>query len=282
MRIRNTILSGLLMLFTGLSAGSQTIDSTLFPYCRSLYIQGKLKEARDCYLIHDTNIYAIDAAARISRKLNERKEFKKLSKMLLSKGHQSGISYKLYAELNADDPSKYIKIIRKGLKVFENDTTLLTDLANYYLTKKIFADALSTVNKLLVLKKDDKKSLYFAKGYAYQMLNDDENALVYYNKAIELDSGYYDPYFNIASVYYNQAVKLLDDAIYVKNDVKYRNLRVKGNEILAKAIPYLRKADSIKPDNLTVLNILKTIYYRLGYENEYQEISKRIDILHSE
>lgn len=267
-----------LILFLGVTSQikAQTIDTTYFKDCYQFFENDNFVKARDCYLENDTNIYAIFNAAYISDKLNDSKSFKKLSKKLISKKMRSAISFKLYADLNIKDTVLYLKILNKGLKAFENDTILLAQKANYFFSIKDYKNGILCINSILSFKKEKNKTLYTARAWAYQMLNETELALIDYNEAIESDSLYFDAYFNIATIYYNQAVDLFEIANKELDNSKYNTIRENANIELAKSIPYLVQANKIKPNDLTILNALKTIYFRLKLEKEYQEINERI------
>jgi tetratricopeptide (TPR) repeat protein len=276
--MRQTVTIFILILVLAFDGKSQTADSTFsfLSNCISLQNNGLLKESRDCFLEHDTSIYAIQGAAIISQQLNDTKSFKSLSKKLLSKQYASPKSYKLCADLYVVNSSKFIQIINKGLSLFVNDTILLACKTNYFLTKKDYVNAIQTIDNLVRHKKVLDKNLFFSKGCAYDGLKDNFNALYYYNKAVGLDSNYYDPYFNIAVIHYNLAVELYTKADKETREKELAALKSNANNELAAAIPYLKKADEIRPDDMTVLNSLKTIYYYLKYDTEYLNIQKRI------
>ncbi len=280
--MKHIAIINILILIISVNANSQDLDSNLISDCRLLHDKGLLEEARNCYMQHDTSIYAIYGAAVISKQLQDSKSLKKLSKRLVSKKHRSPISYKLCADLYTDDSIKCIGIIKKGLKIFEDDSHLLLYQTNYYLTNKDFTSAISSIDELIKYNKVDIKSLFFAKGNVYQMIKDNKNALINYEKAINIDPEYFIVYFNIATIYYNQAVVLYDQADNERSDSEYLKLKTKAEKELAKAIPYLTKAAEIKPDDLMVLNTLKTIYYKLNKNEEFELIKKRIDKLNGE
>lgn len=269
----------LFILILSTKANAQKIDSTFFYECRQLQKKGMLEEARNCYLQHDTSSNSIYKAATISKQLEDWKTFKKLSEKLCSKKYASPTSYKLCADLYANDSTRYISIINKGLKRFKKDQTLLIQRVNYFLKNKDFTSAINTIDKLLQLKEEDITSLLFAKGVAYEALNDTANALIYYEEAINSDPNYFNAYYNIATIHYNRAVAYYNQ---INSDIdhnKYVQLQSEAQNELAKAIPFLTKAASISPTNLLVLKPLKIIYYKLERFDEYNAIQKQIDQL---
>jgi hypothetical protein len=257
---------------------SQKADTALFPECKDLYMQEKYKECFDCYQRHDTNINAIYNMALVSDLLNNKKDFKKFSKTLILKENRSPWSYGLYADLFAKkDSSKYLRKINKGLRVFKYDTILLNYKANYYLHKNDNKRLIPAISQLLYYSNWENKYAYHARGYAFMALKKDYNALADFNKAIEIDSLYYDAYYNIAIIYLNQAVDLYDLSMKEKDNDKYLELKEKADAALKKSIPYFLYADQIRPNEMEILDALKQIYKKLGRNEEYEEIKRKIE-----
>lgn len=119
--------------------------------------------------------------------------------------------------------------------------------------------------------------LYFAKGTMYDKLNNSEKAIESYQKAIEIDPKFFDPYFNISAVYYNKGVKLLEEAnkVPAKDIEKYDGLIAKANEEFKKALPFILKAYEIKPEDRSTVETLKNIYFR--YRRESEEMNKKYE-----
>ena len=95
--------------------------------------------------------------------------------------------------------------------------------------------------------------------------SDEQEALKWFGKAIEIDPNYVESLCNIGRVYYNQAVALSD-----KEEGGATAAQKKRTELLNKALPYLEKAYSINPDASYYL--LGNIYYALGNNAKYEEI----------
>ena len=257
---------------------SQSNSGDELKECQELYNLGKLEDAYNCYIQYE-NIYAFYNAALISQAQGYSKDFKKLSKKLISKKYISSESYRLYACLYKNDTLKYLKIIDKGLSKFKNDTILLTEKLNYYITDQDYKNMISTANELLKYKKTKSETFFYSNAYAYQMLNMKEEAIHFYQKAIESDSLYFDAWYSIASIYYNNAVELYKNAnvIPFNQKEKYENTIKSAEEEFRKAIPYFIKANEIDPKDLTLLNALKTIYYRLKMMPEYEKVKNIIE-----
>lgn len=274
--MKNIVIINIIILIFSSNAKSQDLDLTHIADCKLLHEKGLLKEARNCYLKHDNNVYAIYGAAMVSKQLSDLKSFNKLSQKLISKKYRSPISFKLCANLYTNNPIKFIEIIKNGLKNFANDTGLLALQINFYISQKNYIEIINLADTLIKYKHDQKR-LFFAKGYAYENIKDNKNALINYEKAIEIDSTYFDAYFNIGTFYYNQGVSLYKQANNQVGYDEHLQLTAKSEEEFKKAIPYFKKADEIKPDELRVLNILKTIYNTLKENDNLMQVERRID-----
>ncbi len=273
-----TFIAIIFICFSSLKA--QKIDTTVYESCRLLFEENKLDEALNCYLKYDTNSFAVYKSAIIARQLGNKKQYKKSSKKLISKKTRTPQSISYYANLIVADSAKNIEIIVKGLEIYPDDTILLTNKVNYYLKYRDFENADLILDKLLVLTKRNNKTIYFAKGFIYQSLSNKEKSLEAYRKALEIDSLYFDSYFNTASIYYNSAVDLYEIANNELDNDKYLFKKNLADEELKKAIPYLKKASEINPQELSVLESLKSIYYRLKMDEEYEKVIELINAAH--
>lgn len=266
----------IIIIFITLSSNlrSQEIDSTLTIDCKRLYNKGLLNEARDCYLGHDTDIYAIYYAADISMQLDEFRKAKKISKKLISRKYRSGRSYLLYANLHSEDSIKFIQIITKGLKKFKSDKDLFGEKINFYIRNEDHEVIIKTVDKWLKYNDGDTKDTYLVKGSSYQGLGDREKALFNYKKSIELDPDNFICYYNIAVLHYDYSIELNNLGIKETDTNKSLALYDRSDKELEKSIPYFVKANKIDPENQNIVNTLKAIYYKLGKFKEYDEIER--------
>jgi hypothetical protein len=274
--MKQILLFSFLLLVFLFNLKAQTCDTTQLGICKDLSAKKQYQAAYDCYLQYDNNIYAIYHAALISLILENKKSFNRLSEKLISKELLSPASYILYADLYSFDSTKYLKILDKGLKKYCHDTLLLTLKTNYFITHKNYKKALTIIDELIQYQQTNKKSLYYAHGYVQEMMQEPDLAIKDYEKSIDFDSLYFDAYYNIAVVYYNKAVILYTLANNQITKEDYDKIKIQGDEVLGKAIPYFIRADLLKPDDLTVLKTLKTIYERLRMMKELHEIQQRI------
>jgi tetratricopeptide (TPR) repeat protein len=105
-----------------------------------------------------------------------------------------------------------------------------------------------------------------------------DNAITYYEKAIQLDPNYAEAYSNLGLAYLMKAQEFSDKATTNVNDPKYVKAQAAIKAFYEKAKPYYEKARQLKPDakELWGQGLLR-VYYILGMEPQYSELEKIMD-----
>ena len=134
------------------------------------------------------------------------------------------------------------------------------------------------------IKSDPQNSvLYFALGTALQSLEQNENAKNAYLKAIELNPDYFDAHNNLASMYIDESNLLIEKMNKLGNSSsaqkKYSSLKKKRDALYNQVIPHLEECVRLEPDNITMLNYLKKMYYSVGDVKNTKRVKKIIDSL---
>jgi tetratricopeptide (TPR) repeat protein len=113
-------------------------------------------------------------------------------------------------------------------------------------------------------------------AYIYLNKNDFEKSEICYNKVIELDPKYVDAYINLAYGKLESKKTLLDQMAALGNTPKemqqYDELKIKKDNLVKSAIPYLKKALDIDPKNQDVVKTLLSVYRSLDMTNEYNAL----------
>lgn len=117
-------------------------------------------------------------------------------------------------------------------------------------------------------------------AFIYLEKNDDVKSEKCYNKVLELDPNCIDAYINIAYVKLGSKKVIMDQMNSLGNSPaemeQYDQLKVKKDEIVRSAIPYLKKALLIEPKNQDVAKSLLGVYRSLDMTAEYDELKTRI------
>ncbi|PLX00910.1 MAG: hypothetical protein C0594_15055 [Marinilabiliales bacterium] len=153
--------------------------------------------------------------------------------------------------------TKAIKILESGLEKCPDNDNFIYQAFNIFLKAGDINSAELWLDKALA-KNPDKATLYFSKGAILeQNPNIKSDSLLSkklvnsYLKAIELDPGFFDAYYNLGAYYYNQAVDRYSEAANKgsETDTKYQKLISEGEEFLRLALPYFKQASNINPDD---------------------------------
>ncbi len=176
------------------------------------------------------------------------------------------------------DSTKALDNLQQGFKMYPDSTSILYEMINYYLNSGDSEAGMKYLN--LALEKDTSNpSIYFAKGTLYDRLGDKEKAIESYNKSIEVDPEYFNGWFNLGALYYNNAVEMYDIANEKEDLEEYNKAKQEADEALKIAIEPLEKARSINPKDIDALRTLQTIYYRLKMTDKYEEVKAILDEL---
>ncbi len=113
-------------------------------------------------------------------------------------------------------------------------------------------------------------------AYIYLEKNDYKNSEICYSKVIELDPKYIDAYINMSYLKLESKKALVDQMNSLGNTSQdmdtYDKLKIKKDDIIKSAIPYLKKALTIEPKNQDVLKSLLGVYRALDMTDEYNAL----------
>lgn len=185
----------------------------------------------------------------------------------------------LYEEYSTQkDTVNFVKTLKEGLEIFPTDAWFLQNLINYYIYSGKVKDALLYLDK--AIEREPNLAQYrYVKGNLEESLGNYDEARAAFDKAIELDPTQAESYAGIGRIYYNKAVKILEAGAKIK-DVKLYDVEAKKAEVLFKqSLPFFKKASEVNPKEVEYKKTLKTLYYRLQMNAEFDAIKKEIDAM---
>ena len=184
---------------------------------------------------------------------------------LKGNGYRQNEVYQILAQtyIEEGDTANYITTMREGLKLFPKEPYYSVNLINTYIVQNKYDEARAFLTQAIELNPENPQ-LYDVMGKLYEESNEEE-AIKWFSKALEVDPNYVESLCNIGRIYYNKAVEVSD-----KEEGGMAAAQKKRTELLNKALPYLEKAYSINPDASYYL--LGNIYYALGNNAKYEEI----------
>lgn len=171
-----------------------------------------------------------------------------------------------------------LQAIKEGRTKYPNDQDLITAEINYYLNKGMFDEALGNLG-LAIQNDPQNPTFYFARGSIYDQKKDLEKAETDYKKAIELKADYFDAYYNLGALYFNNGAEIYNQAndLPLKEIKKAEELRAKATEKFNLALPYLEKAHELNPKDRNTMVSLKQLYVRTNQTDKYNKINEKLN-----
>jgi tetratricopeptide (TPR) repeat protein len=176
------------------------------------------------------------------------------------------------------DTAKGVAAIKEGFNKYPENQSILIEMINYYLTSDQADEALKLLG---VAKAGDPQnvSYTFAEATLYDKMGRFEDAERSYKSCLEINPEYFDASYNLGVLYFNKAVKIYEDASKITDNVAYEKARMEGDDVLKQAIPYMEKAHEIDSTDKPSLETLKTIFYRLKMDDQYNKVVEQLKAL---
>jgi tetratricopeptide (TPR) repeat protein len=161
---------------------------------------------------------------------------------------------------------------------FPNDKNVTLQLIDLYIKSGRDADALKYI-KLAKEADPTNYSLYYASGIIYLNETKYDEAIPELTKSIELKSDVYDTQYGLGAAYINKAADMFKAANEIVDVKKYSDAIDQANAIYAKALPYMEKANELKPNDIYTMGRLQELYYRLKMTDKYTDIKAKLDAI---
>ncbi|MFC5044985.1 tetratricopeptide repeat protein [Aquimarina hainanensis] len=147
-----------------------------------------------------------------------------------------------------------------------NDASLMQAEADMYYKLGDVAKYKSIMEE--IVKNDpENPDLFYNLGVSASRLGDNDKAVEYYKKAIDLKPGYEAAQVNVAAVILGKEKKIVDEmnglGTSSKDYKRYEVLKKQREDVYREAVPYLEGALKANPDNVEALRTLMNIFYQL-------------------
>ncbi|MBR5214869.1 MAG: hypothetical protein IKV80_01455 [Bacteroidales bacterium] len=257
----------------------QSITSNYFNKGAVAYENGEYKEAIDCYMsAYKSNLVigqkdneALLIAAQIA--LYNAKDYETaiaICNQLLAEQYESPKVYQFLAVANSQlgNDEDMLKYINEGRAKFPEDDNLVNEQINAYLKLKREAEIIDQIKEMA--NKNSNNSIYcLIIGTIYSNQESEiynvDSALVYYNRAIEINPSDENAYINVGSMYIDKSAALINKANELPLDKfkEYDALIAEAKVFDEKALPYVEKAYELVPTDDAIRQALRTLYVRL-------------------
>jgi tetratricopeptide (TPR) repeat protein len=180
------------------------------------------------------------------------------------------------------DTASALAILQGARGDFPREQAIIIEELNIYLMSGQFEKA--EANLTLAAEQDPTNEiLWYSLGTVYDNLDKTEQAAGAYAKAIAVKPDYFDANFNLGAMYFNQAVKMVNEANDLwkprmsKSEAAHQSgMETDGKALFAKAKPFLEVAMLANPTDIGTLRSLRDIYARTGEDNKLIDVSARI------
>ncbi len=176
------------------------------------------------------------------------------------------------------DSAKALDALERGYAIYPDSTLIIFELVNYHLMSGNSEEGMKYLEVAENLASNNP-SIYFAKGTLFEKLGEKEKALEAYQQALNVDPEFFNAWFNIGALYFNNAVEMYEAANAIEDLAEYNKAKAAADEELKKAIAPLEKAHEVNPKDKSCLETLSTIYYRLQMMDKREEIQQELKAL---
>lgn len=216
---------------------------------------------------------------------------------LYAKGNAQPLVYVGLFTLTVDaNETKAFEYLDAGKKLYPDDNEILFAEINFFIKTNRYEQLVDKLKKAIE-KEPDNLSVYNALGNVYDQLNQNERnagnitkadeyfdfAFQNYGKVLEKDPNNFDATYSQGALYYNKAASMVTKINELSNDFssagtkKYNALKTEMDGYFKQALPFFTKAETINPNDLSVLVALKEIYAREGDLKKSNEYKARIE-----
>jgi len=193
--------------------------------------------------------------------------------------YAEGDAFSLLAECYKEkgDNENYVNTLKRGFEKYPSNQALLGGIINYYLLE---AENTEEAFKYLAVARESDPTnpqFYSAEAHLYDKIGDKEKSKEKYKKAIEIDVNFFEAYYNLGVIYFNEGVELIDIANEIKDNNKYIVAKEVADKKFAESLKYIEKSHELKPEDRSIMATLKTLYYRLKMTDKYEEMNAKLE-----
>lgn len=266
-----------------------SITTNYFNQGGAAYEAGDYVKAINCYrkayetmaIAGQKDNEALVVAAQIAVMANEYDMAIELCNILLNDSYESPqvYQYMAIAQGAKENNDAMIQYLQTGREKFPEDENLINEQINAFLKLKREAEIIDQI-KNMANKNTDNSVYCFILGTIYgnseSTLHSIDSAMVYYNRAIEINPNDENAYINIGSMFIDKSAALYNAANELGFDAesqkKYDLMVAEAKSYDEQALPYVEKAYELVPNDDAIKQALRTLYVRLKMMDKAKEL----------
>ena len=183
----------------------------------------------------------------------------------------------LYQEyVNVQDTANYVRVLQDAVVRFPQEPWFLQNLINHYIFSGQEQEAINYLDQAIA-REPNVAQYHLIKGNLNENQKNYEAALDDFDRALAIDPTMADAEAGKGRVYYNQAVKMNEDAALIADAKEYKKALEEMNAMFRQSMPFFEKAHELAPDNRDYMITLRGLYYRFDMTDKYNAINEELN-----
>ena len=183
----------------------------------------------------------------------------------------------LYQEyVNVQDTANYVRVLQNAVVRFPQEPWFLQNLINHYIFSGQEQEAINYLEQAIA-REPNVVQYHLIKGNLNENQKNYEAALADFDRALAIDPTMADAEAGKGRVYYNQAVKMNEDAALIADAKEYKKALEEMNAMFRQSMPFFEKAHELAPDNRDYMITLRGLYYRFDMTDKYNAINEELN-----
>ncbi len=171
----------------------------------------------------------------------------------------------------------------KGVEMFPKNQRIIDALTQLYTTEEGMGDPIELIDMIdsVIAEDPTNADIWYARGRVYFSLKDYDNCIASFEKVTELAPEVFDGHFYLGLFYIYKGDALSDEIsnkLYTENAEYDKDIQ-ETVEVYAAAIPILERAHELKPEDVSTVEYLKSLCFRLRDEEGIMDKYKQYDEL---
>lgn len=179
------------------------------------------------------------------------------------------------------DSASALTVLQEGFSEFPDNESLLIELINFYIMKGGMDATQEALDYIGLAKEQDptNASFYHAEGILYDKMGNIDKSIESYEKALELNPDYFDSNYNLGAHHFNRGVNKVNECNEILDNANYEKCKEAADAMFKIALPYMEKAFEIDSTDVSTIETLKLLYYRMGEMEKHAEMDKKLEEL---
>lgn len=183
----------------------------------------------------------------------------------------------LYQEyVNVKDTTNYVRVLQDAIVRFPQESWFLQNLINHYIYSNQEKEAINYLEQAIA-REPNVAQYHLIKGNLNENQKNYETALADFDRALAIDPTMADAEAGKGRVFYNQAVKMNEDAALIADAKEYKKALEEMNAMFRQSMPFFEKAHELAPDNRDYMITLRGLYYRFDMTDKYNAINEELN-----